>query len=206
MRPDQTGVASGMNTIVRTIGGAIGAEVAASILASDIVGGAPAKHGYTITFVLCAAVVGVGVLASLAVPGRARHGCPHRPRWPTRPRRSTEMAGIVVGVDGSPAADAALAFALEEAKLRKLPLRIVCASEIPPVEYAGAAFARDRRPQHRGGSPRRHGAREGRGEQIGPDPGVQVETVAVHGHPATVLVEQAEDATLLVVGHRGRGA
>ena len=74
VRPEQTGVASGMNTIVRTIGGAIGAEVAASILASDIVGGAPAKHGYTITFVLCAAVVGVGVLASLAVPGRARHG------------------------------------------------------------------------------------------------------------------------------------
>ena len=35
VRPDQTGVASGMNTIVRTIGGAIGAEVAASILAAN---------------------------------------------------------------------------------------------------------------------------------------------------------------------------
>jgi EmrB/QacA subfamily drug resistance transporter len=69
--PDQTGVASGMNTIVRTIGGAIGAEVAASILAANLLAsGLPAKHGYTLTFTLCAAVLAVGVLASLAVPGR----------------------------------------------------------------------------------------------------------------------------------------
>jgi EmrB/QacA subfamily drug resistance transporter len=68
--PGQTGVATGMNTIVRTIGGAIGAEVAASILAASLTGGEPSKHGYTITFGICAAVVAVGILASLAVPGR----------------------------------------------------------------------------------------------------------------------------------------
>ncbi|HWB22662.1 MAG TPA: MFS transporter [Gaiellaceae bacterium] len=68
--PGQTGVATGMNTIVRTIGGAIGAEVAASILAASVTGGEPSKHGYTITFVICAVVVAVGILASLAVPGR----------------------------------------------------------------------------------------------------------------------------------------
>jgi EmrB/QacA subfamily drug resistance transporter len=73
VRPDQTGVASGMNTIVRTIGGAIGAEVGASILSANALSsGFPDKHGYTITFALCAAVLGVGVLASLAVPGRGR--------------------------------------------------------------------------------------------------------------------------------------
>jgi EmrB/QacA subfamily drug resistance transporter len=71
--PDQTGVASGMNTIVRTIGGAIGAEVAASILAANALGsGLPDRHGYTVTFVLCAAVLAVAVLVSLAVPGRGR--------------------------------------------------------------------------------------------------------------------------------------
>ena len=71
VRPDQTGVASGMNTIVRTIGGAIGAEVAASILAANVLAsGYPDKHGYTVTFALCAAVMAVGVVASLAVPGR----------------------------------------------------------------------------------------------------------------------------------------
>jgi MFS family permease len=71
--PGQTGVATGMNTIVRTIGGAIGAEVAASILAANLLAnGLPAKHGYTITFALCTGVLAVGVLASLAVPGRKR--------------------------------------------------------------------------------------------------------------------------------------
>ena len=71
--PGQTGVATGMNTIVRTIGGAIGAEVAASILAANLLGsGQPDKHGYTITFSICAVVVAAGILASLAVPGRRR--------------------------------------------------------------------------------------------------------------------------------------
>jgi MFS family permease len=71
--PNQTGVATGMNTIVRTIGGAIGAEVAATIIAANVLrDGLPAEHGYTLTFGLCAGVVGVGVLASLAVPARGR--------------------------------------------------------------------------------------------------------------------------------------
>jgi EmrB/QacA subfamily drug resistance transporter len=69
----QTGVATGMNTIVRTIGGAIGAEVAASVLAGHLLAsGEPAKHGYTIIFSICIAVLVVGVLASLAVPSRTR--------------------------------------------------------------------------------------------------------------------------------------
>jgi EmrB/QacA subfamily drug resistance transporter len=73
--PRQTGVATGMNTIVRTIGGAIGAQIAASILAGRLLAsGEPAKNGYTITFWMCVAVLLVGVLASLAVPGRRRRG------------------------------------------------------------------------------------------------------------------------------------
>ena len=48
VRPDQTGVASGMNTIVRTIGGAIGAEVAASILVASVVA-SPATRPATVT-------------------------------------------------------------------------------------------------------------------------------------------------------------
>ena len=60
-----------MNTIVRTIGGAIGAEVAATIIAANALSsGLPAQRGYTITFAICAGVVGLGILASLAVPSR----------------------------------------------------------------------------------------------------------------------------------------
>ena len=80
--PGQTGVASGMNTIVRTIGGVAGADVVASILDAHLLAsGESAKHGYTITFSVCAAVMLIAVLASLAVPGRRRRR--HIPRtWP----------------------------------------------------------------------------------------------------------------------------
>ena len=62
-----------MNTIVRTIGGAIGAEIAASVLAGHLLAsGEPAKQGYTIMFWICVAVLVAGVLASLAVPRRRR--------------------------------------------------------------------------------------------------------------------------------------
>jgi hypothetical protein len=47
------------------------------------------------------------------------------------------METIVVGVDGSEGARAALAFAAREAALRKARLRIVCAWEIPPAVYGG---------------------------------------------------------------------
>jgi EmrB/QacA subfamily drug resistance transporter len=74
VRPDETGVATGMNAIVRTIGGAIGAEVSASILAANLIvsSGYPDRHGYTVTFAMCAVVCVGAVFASLAVPGRRR--------------------------------------------------------------------------------------------------------------------------------------
>jgi EmrB/QacA subfamily drug resistance transporter len=71
--PEQTGVATGMNTIMRSIGGALGSQVIASILTANVVvaTGLPADHGFRIAFWLGAAVLGIGVLASVAVPGRA---------------------------------------------------------------------------------------------------------------------------------------
>jgi nucleotide-binding universal stress UspA family protein len=114
------------------------------------------------------------------------------------------MKGIVVGIDGTEAADAALAFAFEEAKLRKLPLRIVCAWEIPSMEYAGAAFVPT--PDLAESAERAAGELLDRAvATLGPDPGIHVETSAIHGHPATVLVEQASDAAVLVVGSRRHG-
>ena len=112
------------------------------------------------------------------------------------------MSRIVVGFDASPAAEAALMVALEEAKLRKLPLRVVCSWEIPALELTGAAFANT---SDLAEAAERHArtvlaAAEA---SLGPDPGVPVETMAVHGHPATVLAEEAQEATLVVVGTRG---
>ncbi len=71
--PQQTGVATGMNTIVRTIGGAIGAELAATIIAANLLkSGLPAERGYTITFAMCSVALALGVVASLTVPSRRR--------------------------------------------------------------------------------------------------------------------------------------
>jgi nucleotide-binding universal stress UspA family protein len=115
------------------------------------------------------------------------------------------VPGIVVGIDGSVAAEAALAFALEEATLRQTSLRIVCAWEVPPMEYAGTAFAV---------TPDMTNSAEADADEVlakaaatlGNYHGIHIETASVHGHPATVLIEQAADATLLVVGTRGHGA
>jgi len=65
----QTGVASGMNANIRTIGGAIGAAVMSSIVASQILAdGYPAQSGYTKGFCFLAGMTVVAVIASLFIP------------------------------------------------------------------------------------------------------------------------------------------
>ena len=70
--PAQTGVATGMNTVTRTIGGAFGGAAAASVLAGTVVAGSgvPTAHGYTQAFGLCALALLAGVLVGLAIPQR----------------------------------------------------------------------------------------------------------------------------------------
>ena len=71
VRPDQTGVATGMNAVMRTIGGAIGGQVAASLLAASLLAdGLPGENGYTLSFAVMALALVAAVGAALAVPGR----------------------------------------------------------------------------------------------------------------------------------------
>ena len=111
---------------------------------------------------------------------------------------------IVVGVDGSAVGDAALEFAVTEARLRGLPLRVVCAWEPPTSTYVGEAFA---------ATPDAFVAAEHHAEDVLrtvldriPHDDVPVEALSIEGRAATVLVEQAVGAELLVIGSRGRGA
>ena len=55
-RQEQTGVASGINTIMRSIGGAIGAQVAAAIVGGHLILGGrfPAESGFTEAFAMSA--------------------------------------------------------------------------------------------------------------------------------------------------------
>ena len=71
VRPDQTGVASGMNAVMRAIGAAVGSQIAASILAASVLAsGYPDERGYTIAFAVLALALVVATAAALAVPGR----------------------------------------------------------------------------------------------------------------------------------------
>ena len=66
--PDQTGVASGMNTVLRTLGGAVGGQVSATLVVAHTSGGLPRLAGFTDTFALAGLLLVVCVLAGLLVP------------------------------------------------------------------------------------------------------------------------------------------
>ena len=85
--PHQTGIATGMNTIVRTIGGAIGSQVAAGIVKATLASsGAPTERGFTIAFAASAAALAAGFAVALLVPGRPA---------PARDERVAEAASAV---------------------------------------------------------------------------------------------------------------
>ena len=69
--PAETGIATGMNTVTRTVGGAFGGAVVASLLAGSIGhGGYPSVEGYIAAFAACAIAPAAGVLLGLLIPGR----------------------------------------------------------------------------------------------------------------------------------------
>ncbi len=71
--PEQTGVASGMNANVRTIGGSIGAAVMSSIVTSGMRAGSfPRESGYTHGFALLTVAAVAATIAAFFVPGRLR--------------------------------------------------------------------------------------------------------------------------------------
>ena len=116
------------------------------------------------------------------------------------------METIVVGVDGSEGARAALARALSDAKLRGARLRVVCAWDIPSEVYAGG-FAPGIDEATFGGLRETAEAivTEALTEVERIAPGLQSEGEAVQGQAAEVLLREAGDASLIVVGNRGRG-
>ncbi len=71
--PRDTGQVTGVNTILRTVGGALGAQLATTVLAASLVGGGlPARWGYEAAFTVSAGALAVAALVTLAAPGRSR--------------------------------------------------------------------------------------------------------------------------------------
>jgi len=66
--PNQTGVASGMNTVLRTLGGALGGQIAATFVAASTLRGLPALTGFTTTFGLAAVFLACCAAVALLIP------------------------------------------------------------------------------------------------------------------------------------------
>ncbi|ORT58618.1 universal stress protein [Streptomyces sp. CB03238] len=115
------------------------------------------------------------------------------------------MSGpVVVGVDGSPSALAAVDVAAREARMRKVELRVVHAFTWPAMHAPPGASPL---------GPPAGALREavdhllaqavGRAETAAP--GIEVSRAVLPGVPVTALEAQSRTAQLLVVGHRGSG-
>jgi len=72
VRREQTGVATGMNAVTRTLGGAFGGQLAATLLASNLgVGGHPTSSGFTLSFLMCLIALAGALGFAFAVPRRS---------------------------------------------------------------------------------------------------------------------------------------
>ena len=129
--------------------------------------------------------------------------------------KSTRVPAVVVGVDGSPGARAALRWALREARLRSSPVRAVHAwmfgyigGRVEGYPYWGGSIGSytslgvDLNDLHR--------AAEGLldralAEVEDEAEGLEIERQVIQGPAAEVLVQAASPYDLLVVGSRGHG-
>lgn len=114
---------------------------------------------------------------------------------------------VVVGIDGSPGAEAALRWAIEDARTRKVALRLACAYHEPPGYYQGMGMYTE--------SPEEQEAVRKAAERIVEDalataartaPDVEVLGGTVDGSPVPALIGESENASLLVLGSRQRSA
>ena len=99
---------------------------------------------------------------------------------------------VVAGADGSAAANAAIAFAAEEAMLRAVPLQIVCALGDAAGTLGGACRIQEAVDHDIACLEKQH-------------PELTILRQVTFGQPRTALLDAAAEAQLIVVGDRGRG-
>jgi nucleotide-binding universal stress UspA family protein len=133
---------------------------------------------------------------------------------------------VVVGIDGSEGSSKALAWAAQEARMRRAILRVVHAWRLPrlgnaasleeglPAERAGLTV-RDEKvyEDFRSEVASMSSGEPGEAEALvasqisavlGPSPDIALERSVKEGRASRVILEAAEDADLVVVGSRGR--
>jgi nucleotide-binding universal stress UspA family protein len=110
---------------------------------------------------------------------------------------------IVVGVDGSDDAHTALRFAIDEAKLRAAPLRVICAWELPVDNWGEMPPPEETLDQPRQRAEEVVAEAAAIVERLAPN--VECECLALHGQTAAVLLQRSSDASLIVVARHGHG-
>ena len=89
---EKTGVATGINANLRTIGGAIGTAVLATIVTSRLLpSGLPVEHGYTVGFAALAVTAVLAGLAGFAIPPSARS---RATTWPAASSHGGAQCGV----------------------------------------------------------------------------------------------------------------
>jgi hypothetical protein len=84
-----------MNTVMRTLGGALGGQLSATFIAANTVNGEPTVTGFTETFLMASGFLLVCLLAGLLVPKTAR---PPVAEYGAQ----SEMAVVAAGPEGAP--------------------------------------------------------------------------------------------------------
>jgi nucleotide-binding universal stress UspA family protein len=116
------------------------------------------------------------------------------------------MAGIIVGVDGSPGAVRALDWAMKEAAAHHAHLTVVAVHEVPISGWTGNPIILGADVPEL--EKTRHAAEEAVSKaaaQLGDSRPASVTLRAANGFPAEELINASRDADLLVVGSRGVG-
>jgi len=109
---------------------------------------------------------------------------------------------MVVGMDGSPGSEAALRWAMDEAHTRKAPVRLVFGfrgEAAAGISYANHYPTFDIE-TYRKAADELITAATGRAHALAPE--VHVEGVTAQAHPTTLLLEESEHATHVVLGTR----
>ena len=156
------------------------------------------------TDLLAVGARGLGGFRGLLLGSVSQH-CVHHARVPTVVVRSGADApdgGVVVGIDGSATAQRALAWAADEARRRHAPLTVVHGYHGPPIgAYPYSTMTLD--PTVMEQAARRlvtHAV-----DQLDAT-GLDLTTRTIGGGGALAVLDQSEDAGLVVVGSRGLGA
>ena len=112
----------------------------------------------------------------------------------------SDKGRIVVGIDGSPNAQAALSWAIDEARLRGLGLRIIYA--FPALVTYWGTTSSEYYPKEEAEARKMF---EEALAKAPPTDDLDIERTLVPGNPAQVLIEASHGASLVVVGAHGRG-